>query len=50
MMVPWRPVVTVAAIAFVSVSAMAFGQELIAAAAAGALVTYLGRMNGRAEI
>lgn len=43
---PWKVLVTVPSLAFVAVTAMAFGQVEIALLAAGALVGYLGKVNG----
>ncbi len=45
-MIPWKVVTTVAAITTIGVVALALGQDLVAAGAAGALFSYLGRLNG----
>jgi hypothetical protein len=43
---PWKSLTTVGAITVVAVVAMLSGQETLAAAAVGALVGYLGKLNG----
>ena len=45
-MFPWKIVATIVSLAAISITALILGQLEIAAFAAGALVTYLGRMNG----
>ncbi len=49
MFVKPRVLVTVAALGAVAIAGMYFDQPLVTGAAVGALVSYLGRMNGRAE-
>ncbi len=48
-MVPWRPIVTVAALTAVAIAGLAVGVNEIALLAVGALAGYLGKVNGRAE-
>ncbi len=43
-----RAIVTVTAISIFGMVALYFGQPLLAAAAGGALFSYLGRLNGSA--
>ncbi len=43
---PWKVLVTVTAITSFGIAAMAFEQWILAGAAVGALVSYLGRLNG----
>lgn len=45
-MPPWKVITTVAAITVFGVSALVVGQIELAAAAAGALIGYLGKVNG----
>ncbi len=44
-----RVIVTVAALGAIAVMGLYVGNDLITGAAVGALASYLGRMNGRAE-
>ncbi len=44
-----RVLVTVTALGVIATAGMYFDQPLITGAAVGALASYLGRMNGRAE-
>ncbi len=46
-MIPWRAIATTASITAIAIAALAVGQIEIAAAAAGALIGYLGKVNGR---
>ncbi len=48
-MIPWRPIVTVAALTVVAVVGLSVGSNEIAFLAVGALAGYLGKVNGRAE-
>lgn len=43
-----KPLITVAAITTIGLVSLFLGQDLLAAAAGGALFSYLGRMNGQA--
>ncbi len=45
-MIPWKAIATVAAITAIGLVSLAVGQHLLAAAAGGALFSYLGRLNG----
>ncbi len=44
-----RVLLTVAALGAIAVMGLYIGNDFIAGAAVGALASYLGRMNGRAE-
>ena len=44
--VPWRVAITVPSLVLVAVVALVLGEQVIAAAAAGALAGYLGKLNG----
>lgn len=48
-MIPWRPIVTVAALTATAITALIFGVNELAFLAVGALAGYLGKVNGRAE-
>ena len=43
---PWKVLVTVPSLVAVALVALLAGQDVIAAAAAGALAGYLGKLNG----
>ncbi len=45
-MIHWKAIVTVASITAIVLVSLAVGQYLLAAAAGGALFSYLGRLNG----
>ncbi len=47
-MIPWRPVVTVAALTAVAITGLVVGSNEIAFLAVGALAGYLGKVNGKA--
>ena len=44
--VPWRVAITVPSLVLVAVVALVLGQDVMAAAAVGALAGYLGKLNG----
>ncbi len=44
-----RVLLTVAALGAIAIAGMYFDQPLVTGAAVGALASYLGRMNGKAE-
>lgn len=44
-----RAVVTIGALGAIAIMGLYVGNDLITGAAVGALASYLGRMNGRAE-
>lgn len=46
-MIPWKILITVPAVAFVAALFAYLGQTEVAAAAAGALIGYLGKVNGQ---
>ncbi len=46
-MIPWRPIVTVAALTAVAMMGLSVGSNEIAFLAVGALAGYLGKVNGR---
>ncbi len=45
-MIPWRPIVTVAALTAVALGALVYGVNELAFLAVGALAGYLGKVNG----
>ncbi|MFQ5810611.1 MAG: hypothetical protein ACE5JM_13425 [Armatimonadota bacterium] len=45
-MIPWKVIVTVFSVTAFGLVALAVGQTELAAAAAGALIGYLGKVNG----
>lgn len=47
-MIPWKVFITVSAVTAFGLTALAVGQIELAAAAAGALIGYLGKVNGSA--
>ncbi len=44
--VPWKVLVTVPSLVSVAVVALVLGEQVLAAAAVGALAGYLGKLNG----
>lgn len=44
--VPWKVLITVPSLVAVAVTALLIGENLIAAAAGGALAGFLGKLNG----